>query len=207
MFCPSCGTKNEAEARFCGSCGISLEERAIASPAHAAANERIADGAGQARFAAAWATASPCPPVEVEARFVDDHRRAAAAFADEFERREHASEAERLRKSLTTCRILGIVLALITVSSMVSSASGATNPLGSVGFALFMGANMFFVPYGLAPILRWTGSHGFFIVFNWIFIICAFALLILVAIVASPIYIIWAKSRIKQCEAMAACYN
>ena len=197
MFCPNCGTKQESDVRYCGNYGASINAREVPRPANSVMSERHAASAGQARFSAACA--APCPPVEVKPHYVNSHQQAAAAFADEMERRRCASEAERLRKSLCICRIVGIVLAVTTITSMNSYMSDAA------AVSIFMGVSMFFVPYGLAPILRWTGSHGFFIVFNWILILFAFIVLITIAIIVGPIYIIAAHAKIKEYDAMAAC--
>jgi len=208
MFCPKCGTKNESEARYCGNCGTSLEGP---DSAYIHRQERVKEDS--AAFAS-MQTAVACeanmarPPIEVQTQYIPRPEQVAAAYADEMRRRQYADEAARLRGSLQTCRIIGVVLAVCTASSLIMSGlsgdSAMTLP-SALACAVVWGAEAFFLPYGLAPILRWIGSHGFFIVFNWICILIAIMTLAVVAVIAGPIYAIWARAKMREYGSLAAC--
>lgn len=115
-------------------------------------------------------------------------------FASAIEKSQYRAEAERLRKSLMACRIGGIICAL-TFASIMAPYAGAGMPI------LF--AMGFLAPYGFAPLRRWIDAHGYVIVFNWIFLLVAFMLAITFAIIAGPIYAVYAHMKIAEYEKLA----
>lgn len=208
MFCPKCRTKNESEARYCGNCGTNLESP---ESAFTRRQERtVEDSAAftSTQTAVAYEPNMARPPIEVQTQYIPRPEQVATAYADEMRRQQYADEMTRLRKSLQTCRVIGVVLAVCTVSSLLMSGlsgdSAMTLPSALV-CAVFFGAEAFFLPYGLAPILRWVGSHGFFIVFSWIFLLIAILTLAAAAVIAGPIYAIWARAKMREYSSLAAC--
>lgn len=180
MFCPQCGNENEAGAAFCYNCGQKMPS--------------LTGGLNGAGVGA-------CATMPQSAKTF------ATAVNDEFERRALLSEAERLRNSLDTCRGAGVLLViLMLVGALLTFLNGSVHA-GIVEYciAVILGAVwVFFIPYGMAPIVDWTKSHGFFIIFSWIFLFVALVVIGAVACIAGPFYAIHAHKKIKECEQLAS---
>lgn len=206
MYCHNCGTVNESNAHFCAQCGTQVR----AFEAVAAGSAYTTAQAAQSWTPVTTATAgfaSTAAPIQAETYYAPTPQATAAAFANELGRRSFLAEAQRLRKSLQTCRIVGAVLILFTLTSlvpMIITGSPSTPIISALGTRAFLAGAAFFLPYGFAPIAHWVGNHGFFAIFTWVLLLAALIIVLTVAIVAGPIYAIYARCKIKEYENAAA---
>ena len=175
MYCAYCGSRLNGTERFCSKCGNSTA--AFAEPAFTSETA--------AHYLNAHTCTTPTP-----ASWTQGPSRMAI----------HQAEANRYRMSLKNCTIAGIILAVMTFGGVAGLLSA-----GTPGMALTCAsiASAFFAPFGFAPMLHWIRTHDFFIILNGIILLCALLLAFTIAVIAGPIYIYHAISKIKENERLA----
>ena len=163
MYCPNCGTQNTSGTTFCGNCGTNF------------------NAAGQRPVA------KPIP-VAAKVHYADANQMAAAISA-EMQRGYYAAQLKAIKSSLMACRITGATLFVLSVLYFMDAASGSQLALGEC-IALLL--PIYFVPYGLAPIVRWIRNHGFILIVSLLFIFVAVTVTLCASLFIAPLYIAWA---------------
>lgn len=224
MKCQNCQAENAKEALFCGSCDKPLQIAVEPTDAKSVAQPKAAAVAAKAAptAAAAVTTAAATATTIVTAKPVNrianayPHSESMADFAryqrklnDKADQVKSAKESvywaetecETLKKRRRNCIIAGIVcVALIGSTMFASIAQSITDPLSFALVAVFLGANLFFIPFGLTPVKNFINNHGFFIVFSWMFLAMAAVVLVALAIFIGLPYAIWLNRKISQAE-------
>lgn len=105
-----------------------------------------------------------------------------------------ASEHDMLVRRMRNCCIAGVVVALLILSLLTSLSTFSYNYLW---LAVFMAANYFFIPFGMAPIKDFISRHGFVFLASAAFFAMAFVVLIALAFFIGLPYAIWLACKIK----------
>lgn len=227
MKCQNCQAENAKEALFCGSCGKPLQiavepadaksvaqPKAVAVAAKAAPTTVAATTAVTAAATAAVTTVAAEPVNRIANAY--PHSEGMADFAryqrklnDKADQVKSAKESvywaeteyEALKKRRRNCVVAGVVcVALIGSTMFASIAHSITDPISFALVAVFLGVNLFFIPFGLTPVKNFINNHGFFIVFSWMFLAMAAVVLVMLAVFIGLPYAIWLNSKISQAE-------
>lgn len=178
MNCQKCGAAMSEGTRFCPQCGTG------------------ADGQPAGEFAAG---------MQQYFQYQRDQLRKEQEVQDACNAAAYASaEFERLKKRRTSCTAVGATLALMGASlvanALLSTSSSSDSPLAAIALAVFMGAFLFFAPFGFMPIKDFISNHGAIVVFAWAFVVVLFALVLGFCFMAGIPCFFYLQSKIKAAQ-------
>lgn len=183
MYCPSCGIELEGKEKFCGECGRILE----GCKPHSSFIEESSVAANSIHVQTIAKEAMPVQAELLPSNTAFPTIKDCTLFYELARQREqseqialyHQQEADFYKKSLLRCLIVGIVLGFLGASA-----------------GEYAVATLFLLPFGMAPVMRFINSHSWFIIFSWVFLIVATAILLTIAIIAGPIYCVYALIKV-----------
>lgn len=113
------------------------------------------------------------------------------------------AELDRLKRTKTTCTILGFVTVGIIwywAASVVFPNMELNELSAQIGFVLFAicGSLLYFcIPFGFCPIINFMKNNGFFAIGGWVFLVMLCVILLVFAVCIGPFYFFYLNSKIK----------
>ena len=222
QFCSNCGTNlhqvaddgapyepgqkiAEALAAHVASIGVSQQLAAPAAP-----SAPISSSANAPLPYPLPQNAPAGMPVSPYGQPTSQHAQLASAIVAAQQASDIANFAEakyqRLLHTRRTCFIWAIVIAVLGFQALLGMFISAhqSNPdtftdMGQIiGVCIFLTCCFFFVPFGFAPLKHFIDNHGFFIVFNLVFLCMAAMIALMFSIIVGPIYLIYLMAKIPQ---------
>lgn len=217
MICPNCGTTTPNEALFCGTCGAALSDAAVLN------NNQQTQFPEPTGRPVSTATPESMGFTQSEFQKYAQFARYQQDLSNKAENVKIAQqnvyiaqqELDDIKKTQKHCRVAAIVI-FITVLSLfpnvfgVSLSSNEYSNLEIAGFFVvwtFVSVYFAFMPYGFTPICRWISNHGFFIVFTWMFIICALMIAMMLAMFIGLPYAFKLRGDIKTAQKQVDYYQ
>lgn len=215
LFCSNCGTpqNQSVSAEANDAPGQQIAEALAAHVASISASQQPAAPTAPSAPTSSSADAPPTYPLPQNAPIgvplsaygqpASPHAQLASAIVAAQQANDVANQAEakyqRLLLTRSTCLIWGIIIAVLSFLTFLGIFINAhqTNPdafvnVGQiVAVCIFLACCFFFTPFGFAPLKHFVDNHGFFIVFNLVFLCMAAMIALMFSIFVGPIYLIY----------------
>lgn len=194
MFCKNCGKELTETAAFCGGCGTATSSAQLAT----------APTAQQVAPANQTLTYDDLVRFQ-QAKQAKDEYDAAVQQAYEWQAAARA-DLTQVKNRYNTCLGLAVIIAVITIfffGGIAFTPSERTGDYSMLFLAMAPAAAVLCgaMSFGFCPIIDFFRNHGFFVIFTWAFVICAFAFLLMIALFAGIPCFFMQRSKVKKAEA------
>ena len=200
MQCPTCGQALPEEAQFCSNCGTNLhqvaDDGAPYEPGQKIAEALAAHVASIGASQQLAAPAAPSAPISSSANAPLPYplpQNAPAGMPVSPYDQPTSQHAQLASAVLGFQAWLGMF-----ISAHQSNPDTFTDMGQIIGVCIFLTCCFFFVPFGFAPLKHFIDNHGFFIVFNLVFLCMAAMIALMFSIIVGPIYLIYLMAKIPQ---------